>query len=274
MKKPRIPAFILEFWTIPRDTWIHIREARLMLYASSLAYTSILSLVPMLAVSFAIFQAFGGMNKMYGLIEPIILSNLAEGASEEVIAKLHDFITNAHGAALGVGGLVGLIFTSMSMLSSAEKAINQVWQTPIKKSLFHRVSTYWLFITLGPLALAVAVGAATSAELPLSQLLPGGTGMFLITVGLFLFIYKWVPSTRVHWIPASIAAFFTSILWNLARWGYALYTQKAVSYNKIYGSLGAVPILLLWIYIVWLIVLSGAALSVTLQRRRTLRQKG
>ncbi len=241
-------------------------EANLLMVASSLAYTTLLSIVPLLAVSFAIFQAFGGMQKLYGVIEPLILSNLAQGTSEEVIALIHKFIDNTHAGAVGVGGLVGLIFTSMSMLSSVERAINHIWKVKVKRSLFQRVSSYWLFITLGPLAISVAVGAATSMSFPIANLFPSGTGLYLISIGLFFCMYKWIPHTPVDSLCSLIASILSAAFWTLARSGYTFYTKHAVTYNAVYGSLGAIPILMIWIYIIWIIILGGAALTAALQK--------
>jgi membrane protein len=259
--------FIFTIPGVAMYTWKQMSEAQLFMVASSLAYTTILSIIPVLAVSFAIFQTFGGMSKLYNTLEPMILENLAQGASAEVIATLHSFINNTHVGAVGVGGMIGLIFTSMSMLSSSENAINMVWQTQISRSIFQRISTYWLFITLGPLALSVAVGMATSLHRPLSHFLPSGLGIFLINIAFFFGVYKWVPNARVKSVYAFISAVVTATCWNIARAGYTLYTKKIVTYNAIYGSLGAVPILLLWIYIIWIIVLTGAALTAALQKR-------
>jgi membrane protein len=253
--------------TLANDLIQQVQQAQLLMVASSLAYTTILSIIPVLAVSFAIFQAFGGMQKLYDLVEPMILSNLAHGASSEAIAMLHKFIDNTHAGAVGVSGLVGLIFTSMSLMFSAEKAINFVWQTKPTRSVFQRVAAYWLFITLGPLALSVAVGTATSFNFPLAKLLPSGTGIFILTIGIFFCVFKWVPNTKVKPLFALISAAVTAAFWNIARVSYLLYTDHVVSYNKIYGSLGAIPILMLWIYILWIIVLSGAALTAALQKR-------
>ena len=249
------------------DVGKEMERTQLLLVASSLAYTTILSLIPLLAVSFAIFQAFGGLEKLYGTIEPMILSNLAEGSSDEVIQKIREMIKNANGSAVGLGGFVGLVFTSMSMLASVEKAINRIWGAPLNRSFFSRISAYWLFITLGPLALAVGVGAATSADFPIARILPGGTGLFLMTVVGFTAIYKWVPHTRVHALYAAISGAFAAVLFILAQFGFRLYTSRVLTYSKIYGSLGAIPIFILWIYIVWVVVLAGAALTAALQRR-------
>lgn len=255
------------FKSVMIDTGKQIQEAQLPQAASSLAYTTILSIIPLLAMSFSIFQAFGGMEKLYGTIEPLIIENLAEGSSEEAIQAIRKFIGNIHAGTLGASGLVGLIITSMTMLASIEKAINRIWKTPMTRSLFQRISSYWLFITLGPLGMGVAIGAATGSELSLAKILPSGAGLFIIVTFVFFSIYKWVPHRKVHWIPALTSAVLTALLWNLARLGYALYTKQVVTYNKIYGSLAAIPILLLWIYIIWLIVLSGAAFSAAFQKR-------
>ncbi len=249
------------------DAYRRIQRAQLLMVASSLAYTTILSIIPVLAVSFAIFQTFGGMEKLYEGIEPLVLSYLAAGTSAEVIQTLQNFIHNTHSGVVGISGLVGLIFTSMSMLFSAEKAINQAWEIQVTRRFFQRFSAYWLFISLGPIALSIGVGMSTSLHFPFWKLLPTGTGSLFIEAAFFFCIYQWVPQTRVLW-PCSLAsATITAGFWNLARSAYTYYASNVVAYHKIYGSLAAVPIILLWIYILWVITLSGAALTVALQKR-------
>ena len=252
---------------IPGDLWRHVQHGHLFTVASSLAYTTLLSIIPALAVSFAIFHAYGGASHFYNLVEPFILNHLAEDTSADVILKLHEFIDNAHANVIGIGGLVGLVFTTVSMLSSIETAINRVWHTQTKRPIWIRITAYFLIVTLGPLALAVAIGMVTSHDLPLTLLLPSSVGLFFIAIGFFFFIYKYVPSCAVRTRYAFSAAVGTAVLFNLARQGYALYAKRAMSYNQIYGSLSAIPILLLWIYIVWVIILLGAALSSVLQKR-------
>ena len=255
--KQRLRRLPVRVRRIALDTWEQMAQAQLFTVASSLAYTTILSIIPLLAVSFAIFKAFGGMERVYGVVEPFILSNLAEGVSADVIDKLHGFIENAHTSTIGVGGLVGLVFTSMSMLMSAENAIHRIWQSPNRRSLFQRVASYWLFITLGPLGGAVAI--------PIAWYFPGDTGIFLVTVGFFYLIYKYVPQHRIRPRYALTSAIVAALLWDLARVGYTVYARMAISRSNIYGTLSAVPILLFWIYIAWLVILSGASLTAALQ---------
>ena len=243
-----------------------IQDARLLMVASSLAYTTLLSVIPVMAVSFAIFQVFGGMQRVYGVIEPIILHNLAQGTGEEAIGAIRAFVTNTHAGAVGLSGFIGLVFTSMSLLSSIENAINLIWQTPIKRPLARRIAFYWLFITLGPLSIAVVLGALTSMSDPIAWALPDWGVSSLVAVGFFFLLNKFVPQEPVKTRPALMAALITTANWALAEGGFRYYTRHVATYGRIYGSLGAVPVVLLWIYIVWVIVLTGAAMTAALQR--------
>jgi membrane protein len=249
-----------------KDTARLIIRAQLFMAASSLAYTTILSVIPLLAVSFAVFQIFGGMTKIYGMIEPVVLSNLAGGVGTEVTQMLEKFIQNAHGKTLGFGGLIGLVVTSISMLSSIERAINRAWEVPIKRSWTRRISYYGLFITLGPFALAVAIGISTSKNFPIAKILPHGGGLFLVTACLLIFSYKTVPDTRVSNKHAVVAGLFTSVLLTILHLIYHYFTYKFLAFGRIYGSLSAIPIILLWVFVIWLITLIGAALTASMQR--------
>ena len=256
---------------ILRETVSEIRQAQLLLAASSLAYTTLLSIIPLLAVSFAIFQIFGGMEKLYAIIEPMVLSNLAKGTGEDAVHYIRTFIGNIKVKTLGAGGLAALIFTCVSLLSSAETAINRVWKTEITRPLFQRIAGYWFFITLGPIAFSVMVAALTSQQMPLTGLVHQGLGGFLIGVIVLTTIYKWTPNRHVHWVAALVPAIVTETFLVIARNGYAIYTHRMVSYNKIYGSLGAVPIFMVWIYTVWIIILAGAAFGSSIQKRMDLK---
>lgn len=252
---------------ILKDTQFVINDAQLFITASSLAYTTILSLIPVLALSFVIFRAFGGLEKLYQTIEPFILSNLSEGTSEDVIVRIKGLITNVSVGTIGAGGLLGLIFTSMSLMLSIENGFNRIWKVTNTRSYFHRIASYWLFITLGPLALSIGLGIATSEKLPLTKLLPTWSGGFAIAACLLTLTYKFVPNTLVKWKYALISGFWTAVIWSLTRFGFNLYVDRFASYNRIYGSVAAVPILLFWIYLIWLMILAGAALTATLQKR-------
>jgi membrane protein len=246
--------------------WAEIQRAQVFMAASSLAYTTILSFIPLLAVSFAIFQMFGGLHKAFDLLEPFIVSNLAAGVSAQVTSNIEKFINNVHSTTVGVGGLIALIFTNMTLLSGVERVINRIWNVPIRRTLIQRITGYWIFLTLGPLALAISLGIAGSNSLPVSKLFPSGLGSFFITAAILTWAYKFIPDTKVSILYSSLSGLLTASCFSIARIVYHLYTTRILSYNHIYGSLSAVPILLLWVYIVWLIILLGAALCAALQR--------
>jgi membrane protein len=241
-------------------------DAQLFTVAGNLAYTTILSVIPLLAVSFSIFKAFGGLERAYAIAEPFVLMNLAPNASGQVIETLRHFIQNANAGTIGITGFIGLIFVSFSTLSTIESSINHVWRVHHRRKLLHRLAIYWLIMTLGPVALAIGVGVASSALIPLSKIVPSGFSLFVLTILLFFVLQKWAPHRHVHTGAALISATVTALLWNLAQFGYAIYTARVVTYNRIYGSLGAIPIILVWIYIIWLIVLSGAALTASIHK--------
>ena len=265
----RIYLAPFELRVLAGDVVKQITGTNMFTEAASLAYTTILSIIPALAVSFATFKAFGGMEKVYAVIEPMIVRNLAEGSEEIVIAQVHGFIKNVHTGAIGVGGCVGLIVTSMLLFYSIERAINKIWRVPTRRGglwVLRRVAYYWFFITMGPLALAVTVGFASSYSIPFSKILPGGLGFFLAASLFFFMVFMLVPNRDVHWQAGFVAGIMTGAGLTVARASYAMYTREVLTYSKIYGSLSAVPVLLVWIYVVWVLVLSGAAVSAALQK--------
>jgi len=253
---------------ITQETLRELKLAQIPLNASSLAYTTILSLVPLLAMSLAVFQSFGGLDKLYTQIQPFLINHLAEGAGKEVGEYLEKFIGNIHGGALGISGFIALIFTSMSMLSSIENTFNRVWNTQNKRTLFQRVTHYWFFITLGPLLFSIILGFAGSSALDnLRFYIPKGGVNFIFMFSFFFLLYKGVPNCKVYWIPALSASLFATLTWFFGNKLFIFYTQKAFTYSKIYGSLGVIPLFFLWIYIIWFIVLSGTALSYVIQKK-------
>ncbi len=151
------------------------------------------------------------------------------------------------------------------MLGRIEQTVNRIWKTPDRRPWFRRAGLYLFFITVGPLALALALAAATTLDLPLSKVFPTGTPFFFILVGIFYGMYRYLPYRAVYWRAALVASIGTSSVWTVAKILYGLYVRKFVTYDRVYGSLGAVPIFLVWTYVAWLVVLTGAAFSASLQ---------
>lgn len=242
-----------------------VKEAEILDSAGALAYTTILSVIPLIAVSFAIFKAFGGLDELYASIEGFVFENLAEGSDEKTLSTIRSFVGNIHAGTLGITGVVGIVLTSMLMMAGIEKTINKIWNTPLNRGIFHRMTLFGFLITIGPLALAVALGAATSLDIPLSKVFPTGTPFFFILVGIFYGLYRYIPHRRVYWRAALVSALSTAAVWTLAKILYGFYVRKFVTYDRIYGSLASIPIFLVWVYVGWLVILTGAAFSASLQ---------
>jgi len=247
----------LPFWNFILNIYEHIQAFQLNKTASSLAYTTILSVIPLLAISLVTFRAMGGMEQIYKKVTPFLIENLSEPAGIKAQKTIEHFIDNIHSKEIGIIGFIMLIITSMTLLSTIETVMNQIWKSKSKRTLFFRVSSYWFFISLGPLALSVVIG------------MPGyhakiGTAFFLYFF--FFFFYKFVPNEKVYWRPAAIAALFTFVFITASRIGIVFYAKQAISYHTIYGGLAAIPIFLIWIHAAWLIVLLGGILSFELQK--------
>ncbi|MBI4197373.1 MAG: YihY family inner membrane protein [Deltaproteobacteria bacterium] len=239
--------------------------------ATALAYTILLSLVPFLAVSFSLFKAFGGLENAMEPVQNLILSNLSTGAGTTVVEHLNQFIENYRSGTVGVIGFFLLILSLVSLLSSIEKAFNDIWGISKSRTFIRRFTTYWTLITIGPVLLGLSLtmtGALQSNQLITQVLSLSGYQQFfiskipwLVTWGLFTVLYLVMPNTQVRFGSALVGGIVGGSFWEVAKWGYALYASKVVTYSAVYGSLGIIPIFLVWIYYTWLVVLIGAQIT-------------
>lgn len=253
------------------DTVKYIQKKQLPLIASSLSFTTILAIVPALAVSLAFFKALGGLDAFSKSAEPKLLTYFTGEIGQEIFNSIYELVSQIDAGALGTGGMIGLVITTILMLSTFEKVMNMVWDTSTSRTLYQRLSNYWLFITLGPLGLTFILGAVNSKEFGKFNVLPTGFLGIFLSVLVFFLVYKLAPSRKVNFRPALISAVFTTVLSLVASKGFGFYIKNIVSYSKIYGSLGILPTFFLLIYVVWLVVLTGAALGATLQNRYDLK---
>jgi len=244
--------------------------------AAALTYVTIFGLVPTIAVALAMFKAFGGLDQAKEVLLPQVLAYVAVGAHDEVRLRIEEFIGNIHGGAVGGAGTVFLVLSVASLLGGIEQAFNAIWEVARSRTFFQRVTIYWTVTTVTPtLVIAgLALPAAVRSLAPLDWVL-GWTGgeAFVFSVALplifvwagFTLLYKFVPNTWVDTRAALAGALVAGSLWIAAVWGYAIYASQAVSYSSIYGSLAALPIFLLWIYVTWVVVLLGAEIAFAAQ---------
>ena len=259
------------------ETALRVLEGETVrLRAMALTYISLFALVPALVVAFSVVQAFTGMERISARVSEVLFENLAVGARATIEPYLQRFIQNAHVTSAGLVGGAFLVWSAVSLFSNVDRAVNDIWGIRRRRSLSSQAVTYWMGLTLGPLLLAgsVMVGHSTRAFL-------AGTGLRFLAVGagavltctFFSLIYVILPNTKVR-LGAAVAGGFTAgIAWEIAKWGYTFFIGRFVHYNAIYGSVAAVPIFLLWLFVSWAIVLFGARLAFIVQYASTLKKR-
>lgn len=268
----RFRAFLRLSQRVALQTLRDIKKSDVQILASSLAFATVISIVPLLAVSLSVFKFYGGFESLIKKIEPFLLQHLVAGSGTDVSQALQKAITRVHSKTLGFGGAIGLMFASTKLFHDMETAVHRIWQTKPKRSIFVRVLVYWGIMFLGPLALAVALGVWTSKDLGLMLYLPRRTfSTALVWIGLFC-IYKFVPNTRVDFRPAFWSSFLAAMSMLIAQETYAEITKNILRYNKVYGSLASIPIFLLWVLVLWWICLGGIAFCASMQNQMEARK--
>jgi len=244
----------------------------LTLRSMSLVYTTLLSMVPLLAVSFSVLKGFGVHNQ----IEPILLNLLLPlGEKSSVItAQIITFVENTKVGALGTVGLALLIFTAVTLVQKIERAFNHTWRVTHHRSLGNRFSNYLSIILIGPVLIFTAIGiTATITSHSLVQqlmaypilggLIHAGGRMipYLLVIIAFTLVYAFVPNTKVKLKSAFIGALVAGLLWESVGWGFATFVASSGQYTAIYSALASLIVFMIWMQLSWLILLIGASIS-------------
>ena len=269
----------LEAWWVqlshfPWRTTAHMlrerfREDRLGVTASSLTFTTLLALVPFFTVALAVFAAFPIFGKMQLMLQRWLIDSLVpDSISRPVLGYLTQFAAKAGG--LGAAGFSILMVTALALILTIDRTLNGIWRVRRLRPLGQRVLIYWAAITLGPLLLGASLALtsyALSASRGLVGQIPGGLRLLLDSIEFFVLaagmagLYHYVPNTQVNWRHAWAGGFFVAVCMELAKKGLALYVAKVPTYSAVYGTFATLPILLVWIYVAWVIVLLGAVVA-------------
>jgi membrane protein len=263
-------------YSLTRLTIRRAREQRLAQVAASLAFATVLSVVPFLAVSFALFTRFPVFNRFEKAIEEYLLvSLLPTDISRTVLKYLGQFAANASGLTL-VGALFVLV-TAIAMLFTVENALNQIWEVKKSRPFFKRVGLYLLMLAAGPPVLGASLWA-TSYVLGASMGLIGTvppTLKFVLNLGPVVLgmaalasAFYFVPNTKVRRRDAIAGGLIASIAFELGKRGFAAFLLKVPTYKAVYGAFAAFPVFLLWVYFSWLVTLTAALLTANLARTR------
>ncbi len=252
-----------------RTLRLRFRDDHLALTASSLTFTTLISLVPLVTVMLALFSAFPMFSKFQTALQQYFLQSLVpDNIAKPVLLALTQFAGKAN--KLGSVGLIVLGLTALALMFTIDRTLNGIWRVPKPRPLAQRVLVYWAALTLGPLVLGASLSLtsyAVSASRGLVSELPDMLGLVLSTLQFGLLavgmagLFRFVPNTHVRWAHALAGGVFVALGFELAKRGLAWYVALVPTYSVLYGAFATLPILLLWVYLGWVIVLLGAVIA-------------
>ena len=269
-----LQAFVISLSRFPwRQTALTLgarfREDHMGLTASSLTFTTSIALVPFFTVALAIFTAFPMFSKLQGALQSwLIQSLIPDDIARQVLGYLTQFSRQAN--KLGIAGLAVLLVTAIALILTIDRTLNDIWRVKKARSLTQRILIYWAAITLGPLLLAASLALTSyvlSASTGMVGVLPASVRFLLDVVQFFLVaggmaaLYRYVPNTFVKWSHAWTGGIFVAAGIGLAKKVLSYYLSSVPTYSLIYGAFATLPILLVWIYVAWIIVLLGAVIA-------------
>lgn len=268
----KFQAFLIQSLRIFYGTFQDLKSGLPSLRAMSLVYTTLLSIVPLLAVSFSVLKGFGAHNAL----EPA-LASLLEPLGEkgtQISQQIISFVDNMKVGVLGSLGLLFLIFTVLSLVKKIENAFNATWNIPVTRNILQRFSNYLSVILIGPLLLFTSAGitASLNSSAVVDKFLsmePFGTIIvflgeltpYVLTTISFTLIYLLIPNTKVQFKSAFYGAVTATILWKMVGNLFTAFIVDSTNYTAIYSSFAILIIFMIWIYMSWLIILTGASIS-------------
>lgn len=271
MNLRQLLADLAHFPWLPTLTTLRerFREDRLGLSASSLTFTTTIALVPFVTVALALFTAFPIFGKVQSNLQSWLVQSLVPDAiARQVLGYLTQFAGKA--SRLGGLGFAALVLSALALVLTIDRTLNGIWRVRRPRPLGQRILIYWAVITLGPVLLAASLGTT-------SYLMTAGRGMvsglpnvvafllnaleFVLLAAFYTALYRYVPNTPVKRSHAIAGGVFAAIGIELAKRALAWYIGTVPTYSAVYGAFATVPILLVWIYIAWVIVLLGAVIT-------------
>ena len=240
-----------------------------MQVASSLAFTSLLSFVPLLTVMFGLFGEISVLQNFSTLIQNFIFANFVPEFGQTIEQYIYIFSTKA--SQLTISGSVFLVLIAMMLLATIDNSFNRIWKIKKKRNLIKRILIYFSLLIMGPLLIGIGL-ALTSYLLSIPVIADVDTTFnvkthllgwlpFLMTSIAFILLYILVPNCYVYKKYAVSAGVICAILFELAKYGFGIYVKEMSGYENIYGALAILPLFLVWIYISWVIILFGAHIT-------------
>ncbi|ARU95944.1 virulence factor BrkB family protein [Tatumella citrea] len=273
----KLPVKIPLRWLVV--LWRRIDEDNMTVHAGNLTFVSLLALVPLATVVFALFAAFPVFSDISVQLKHFIFSNFVPAAGTVVEDYLERFVSNVN--RMTAVGAIGLIVTALLLMHSIDSALNTIWRSRTKRPLVFSFAVYWMVLTLGPLLAGASLALSSilfSAQWindsgvirllePVLRVFP-----LLLSVLAFWLLYSIVPTRQVAALDALTGAMVAGVLFEAGKKAFSLYITTFPSYQMIYGVLAVIPILILWMYWTWCIVLLGAEITVSIEHYRQLKQ--
>ena len=247
------------------------KEDRILVHSGYLSYVTLLSMVPLLAVIFSAFSLFPVFEEWRGEVEAFIFNNLVPTLGEVIQGHLVKFVENT--SKMTPVGLVVLILAALLLISSIDHTLNHIWRVQKNRRLVVSFSIYWVVLTLGPVLIGTSLVTSSyllsltgfeENELLAVKKLFLATLPYLASFLSFLLLYLLVPNTRVHFRSALSGALIAAILFELSKYAFAFYFTHFPVYQAIYGVLAIIPLLFIWVFVSWVVILVGAQVAASL----------
>lgn len=249
-----------------------VKHEQIHVVAGYLSYVTLMSLVPLMVVMLSVMTAFPIFSDIKEVIEGFVYNNFVPTSGDIVQHHLTGFVNNA--SKMSAVAVTFLFLFALLLISAIDKTFNRLWKVNKPRRMITAFSMYWMVLTLGP----ILVGSSIVVTSYIASLVSigdydvlGVANIFLrllpmfASIGAFLILYMIVPNKMVVFKYAFSGAVTAAVLFELAKKGFAFYVTQLPSYQAIYGALGTIPILFLWVYLSWLVTLVGAVLTVALQ---------
>lgn len=276
LRVDRWPAWAQHLWHCSVVYIQDVERTDLLKQASAMAYTTLFSLVPSIAAVFTLLGLFlpllGNHADLLDSARQFLFKNLATGSGTQVVEYLEKFTASLNLKSIGMSAFIMLLFTLIMLLQQIEGALNRIWLVSNGRPMHMRFIYFWLFLTLGMLGLSVVIGLSTknafttlltkktlavadsADDIPIIAM----TSSWLAGCAIFFLIYKVVPNCFVKNKSAGRGALLAGTAFYTLSKVYTLYVSKGTNYKSVYGTLAAMPIFLLWMYVCWVILLAGA----------------
>lgn len=250
--------------------WLRSKQDNIKVPAGHLAYVTLLSLVPFLAVIFFMLSAFPMFSDFSKDIEDFIYTNIVPTSGDAIRVHMTGFIENTK--KMTMMGIASLIVIALLLISTIDQTINRIWRCTNKRSKVQAFTIYWTILSLGPVIIGGSIALSSYLFTIIQEEGSLSLGQWLLSFMPFIFawlafagVYTLVPHQRVSFRYALIGGFVAALLFSFATDLFSLYITNFPTQQIIYGALAVIPILFVWIYFLWLIVLIGAEVTATLE---------